>query len=260
MDTVPLNVTAQDIAGNALEDAEVTLLDGGGNPQMIQVDGVWIPVALTDDKGMAQGFVPVGEYLVTVDHAVGSFQYTWTASPPRTPMLNHGVDAWPIDPIDGDEIRYKVEPGVIWTLRYDASIGDAFKWVYVGGSPLFKYVEANEALTTPGVWQDLATIGPQFVVPRSGWYLLDLAATCATPAVVSAYTAASYAIPGVAEAVFPDCINMTTPMAGILAGSPARTLRKQLVAGQTIKMRYIASHAGGACYRRSLQATPERIG
>jgi len=79
---------------------------------------------------------------------------------------------------DGQEILLTdslTAPTYTWQLKYNAASTNTNKWEYIGGTPAFVAVEASEAWSgTVGTPTDLATVGPQFTVPRSGDYMVEL--------------------------------------------------------------------------------------
>lgn len=63
-------------------------------------------------------------------------------------------------------------PTYSWRLRYVAAKASN-KWVFVGGAPATSSVPAQQAASTTA-YADLATVGPQFTVPVTGDYLLEI--------------------------------------------------------------------------------------
>lgn len=133
-------------------------LDVIGRPKTVQ--GKPVP------GGTAAGLVPVSD-------GVGGFTWTSaaTAGLAAKPTL---VTSLPTSPTDGQEVYYLAESvsGVVWHLRYRAAATGPYKWEYVGGSPLYANVFANEGggSGTANVWSNLATVGPSVVAPLAGDY------------------------------------------------------------------------------------------
>jgi hypothetical protein len=82
-----------------------------------------------------------------------------------------------LSPIDGDEVYFIADAtnGVIWHLRYNAGSSSAYKWEFLGGSPLF-------ASAVPGgtgtLWSTGTVVVPATVViPRAGDYDFEVTAT-----------------------------------------------------------------------------------
>lgn len=82
------------------------------------------------------------------------------------------VTSLPVSPSDGNEVLLKVGSGdtaVLWHMKYDASVSDAYKWRFLGGVPLAARVNTGEA-TSSGTYTDLATVGPLVTIPYTGVY------------------------------------------------------------------------------------------
>ena len=81
--------------------------------------------------------------------------------------------SFPVSPIDGQKhilVDSLSAPTWAWTFRYVATITDAYKWVFMGGSPLVVVtgVATPEFNTPASTWQQITD--PDVVVPRSGIY------------------------------------------------------------------------------------------
>ena len=87
---------------------------------------------------------------------------------PSTPIPV--VTVLPGSPVDGQEVYYKTPPGELWHLRYSTAFGDAYKWQFLGGSPMLGWVATQEGPTTSGAWTNLAINGPSVTVPLGGYY------------------------------------------------------------------------------------------
>ena len=87
------------------------------------------------------------------------------------------VTALPTSPADGTVIDYVADSsnGVVWRFRYRAGSGSSYKWEFVGGSPLWAEVAAQESygagVTTYG---DLATAGPAITLPLAGDHMVEV--------------------------------------------------------------------------------------
>lgn len=86
------------------------------------------------------------------------------------------VTSIPAAPYDGQVIFYQNtdmgNAGVIWQLRYRAAIGDANKWEYVGGAPLYAEVATSSTRTANTYGALASTTGPALLVPTSGIYIV----------------------------------------------------------------------------------------
>src|SRR5215471_6332747 len=80
---------------------------------------------------------------------------------------------FPASPVDG-QIVVLVDnltaPTYQWHFRYNASSTLAAKWEYIGGTSVTVRVETQENKIEQLPPGDLATVGPQFIVPRGGAY------------------------------------------------------------------------------------------
>jgi hypothetical protein len=78
----------------------------------------------------------------------------------------------PAAPADGQEailVDSITNPTYQWRFRYNAGSSSAYKWEFIGGSAARSEVLPQEnTLSTSFI--DLATVGPQFTVPRAGEY------------------------------------------------------------------------------------------
>jgi hypothetical protein len=80
----------------------------------------------------------------------------------------------PASPSDGDIwIATAVDTvGTNWMFRYNAGSGSAYKWEFIGGSPMYLSVGAAQSLAASAGIQDLATVGPSFTLTRVGDYII----------------------------------------------------------------------------------------
>lgn len=104
------------------------------------------------------------------------------------------VATLPTSPIDGQECYYLADAtnGIIWHLRYRAASASAYKWEYVGGSPLFAEIATSEA-TASATYVGLTTPGPQITPPLVGDYMVAIGAAM-NNSTAGAVSAMSYAI------------------------------------------------------------------
>lgn len=82
----------------------------------------------------------------------------------------------PSAPLDGDEftlVDSLTSPNYIWRFRFTASITDAYKWVYVGGTPYKS--ESSAAVTHTGItYSNGSTPLAALTIPQAGLYLIEL--------------------------------------------------------------------------------------
>jgi hypothetical protein len=85
----------------------------------------------------------------------------------------------PASPADGQEVYYLADAtnGVIWHLRYRAGSSSAYKWEFLGGSPLESYSAANAQTVGAGsLWSAQLSDGTgiiQVALPLAGDYLAE---------------------------------------------------------------------------------------
>lgn len=131
---------------------------------------------------------------------------------------------------DGDfaDLIADAAAGVIWRLRYRAASASAFKWEFVGGSPLLAWVDA--AFTSPpdSVYRDCG--GPSLTCPRAGDYYVDYGFAAwnggSTP-----WSAAMTLKLGAAAAGDAQAIGVSGP-SGAGAGFQIPSARKRLLGGR----------------------------
>ena len=81
--------------------------------------------------------------------------------------------ALPSPMYDGQEIVYVADAaaGVLWRLRYNAASASAYKWEFVGGSPLVDEQIADEnGSMNASTWGGVSGNDPQLAVPLAGDY------------------------------------------------------------------------------------------
>lgn len=83
-------------------------------------------------------------------------------------------------PTAEQEIYYEADPakGSAWHLKWIAALS---KWVFLGGSALSAEVVAGET-TSSTTYADLATVGPQVVIPQAGIYEILIGAATSNSA------------------------------------------------------------------------------
>jgi len=94
---------------------------------------------------------------------------------PPSPSAPTYSTTLPSNPVDGQEavlVDSVTNPSYTWRFRYNAGSSSAYKWEFIGGIPAVASVATDESSGTTGAWIDLATVGPQFAVPRAGDYFV----------------------------------------------------------------------------------------
>jgi hypothetical protein len=205
-----------------------------------------------------------------------------TATPPNLPSMTDHPLLWvdtddpgggggaalvtslPANPIDGQECYFQADAtnGVVWHLRYNAASASAYKWEFLGGSPLRATVNTDETFTAGATYVDCATVGPQITLPLVGDYSYNFTVNL----YVAGQTALGNGAVGLslagAQPNVPD-LSQAYLSSGI-GGAPGRvgTLLSQ-PASRVVKIMYaIGTTLGGTPHARmrELQITPVRVG
>jgi hypothetical protein len=79
-------------------------------------------------------------------------------------------------------------PTYTWPFRYNGSSGAIYKWESIGPVPAVVEATPNISPTAALTYQTTTTlgVGPQFTLPRAGWYLVEATAVFTVPATASA--------------------------------------------------------------------------
>lgn len=209
-----------------------------------------IPISVVDANGdliVGSGAdavtrLPVGTvdgHVLTVD-ATQPNKLKWSSAasgyPPTIPVASFP----PASPVDGQECYLKLADGTLWHLKYDTSVGDAYKWRFVGGPGLAAFDDASVAVGT----------GPSVAAPRAGLYEVSGSATM-TPSGASDAAATLYG-GGLLLAY------ATIPGGTIQNMNLAGRQRLTLAAAGNIALSGTGSPAGTWSYRRLLVA-PVRL-
>jgi len=90
----------------------------------------------------------------------------------RSPTISAGAPTGgpPVAPQDGDRwIAANPATGYAWQFIYDANwTTDPYKWKCIGGSEAYAQVSTQQTRPGGSAIGDLATVGPQLVIPRPG--------------------------------------------------------------------------------------------
>lgn len=175
------------------------------------------------------------------------------------------VTSLPAAPANGDEIYLQTAQmktdNATWRLRYDASVADAYKWVYLGGALVQSAVTTLET-TAATAFADLATVGPQQAIDYAGLYDVSFDALLQTAAVSGNAAIATIVGPGVAAADG-NALQVQTAAAAATLAHASRSVRATFTAGGAVKMQYRSSAGAPGTVgfqRRALRLTPVRIG
>lgn len=167
------------------------------------------------------------------------------------------VTVLPGAPVDGDEIYYLANDaaGLVWHLRYRAASASAYKWEFVGGSPLIDTIDTQES-TLSLTYVELATLH-RVTVPLAGDYLIEVQARLFNDnANCGAYY--SFYDPGVGSL---DVNGIQSYPTSVATSGVKSTRRAGLAAGTIISGVGRAVAAGTAYFSaRRLIVTPIRVG
>lgn len=170
-----------------------------------------------------------------------------SSGPPASPTTG---DIWIATAVGGG--------GEDWMFWYNGASGSAYKWEFLGGSPINSIITTNETTTTiyPS-WSDLATVGPSVVVARGGDYHVSFGANG------SNNTAGQSTVLGIrsTSVAEPDAlVSYTTSAAANSVGSIfSEGILFSVTAGDTIKLRYSVTANTGTFERRRLHVRPVRV-
>jgi hypothetical protein len=179
-------------------------------------------------------------YWVPLSGATG--QVTYGATPPASP--NDG-DTW-ILPADTTN-------GIMWVFRYRAASASAYKWEFVGGAPTYQRIDTDQG-TASATPVDLATVGPQFTLPRAGDY------TCRFGAEVYNNTTAGSEFTALMRAA----VTVVAPIYGTgVANLPGVMSHEAVAAGaaasDVVKLQYWVNSGTGNWRKRWLSVQPVRV-
>lgn len=99
----------------------------------------------------------------------GDWYVETQGSPPPVWVGPTYVTVLPTTPTDGTEVYYAHAQG-IWHLRYRAGATAPYKWEFIGGTPLWAYDAANQAVTS-ATW---AGTTPSITAPLAGEYDISI--------------------------------------------------------------------------------------
>jgi hypothetical protein len=159
---------------------------------------------------------------------------------------------------DGQVIHFQnaamATDGVIWTLRYRAASASAYKWEFVGGSPLtaFEDVMVTTTATSP---VELGN-GPLVTVPLAGDYIVGHG--CAQVDNIGTGYATARTYSGAVDNN--DHVNQYAQAGADASAVFTRKRVNGVAAGSIIRQRYNASASTARFFGRRMDVTPVRLG
>jgi len=230
---------------------------GAIDGDMLQYRGDWSAGSYQDGDIVVQGNIA---YMCVKPTSAAPTAWPGSAfATPPTPVTAYGTTL-PASPADGQEailVDSLTNPSYQWRFRYNASSTSAYKWEFIGGPDAYARNDNDETTATVGSWVDLATIGPQIVVPRAGEYLAH--ATSDGYCSVAGVSSLAIAL-GLSGSVVATSF-MTVPTSGVSNVMAIAAYRFTCAASDAVRMRYYNATASNTAHwqRRALTVQPVRV-
>lgn len=179
----------------------------------------------------------------------------------RTTFAPAVVTSLPTAPVDGQEIYYVADAtlGIVWHLKYRAASASAYKWEFVGGSPLVSIVDAPEAVNS-AVFANPATVGPDATAPLAGDWDVEWTAVAVNGAAPIVTVQSGVNVAGVAPTVTLQA-NVTLNAANHQATLVGDRRLFGLTAATLCRMQYASGPAQVITWSiRRISLTPVRVG
>jgi hypothetical protein len=173
--------------------------------------------------------------------------------------------ALPSAPFNGQEfvlVDSTTNPTYQWRFRYNAGSGSAYKWEFIGGTPIIAEVATSETTGSTGSYVALTTAGPSVVLPVAGDYVVEVGARMNGFATSGGAGRMSYDIGGTG-AVDGDSVAATNPSGASYGASVAgvRAMKKTGLGAVTLTAKYKAVGANNVTFAdRWMRVTPVRVG
>lgn len=166
----------------------------------------------------------------------------------------------PTSPENGQLWVYPGANGVRWLFQYNAASVSAYKWEFIGGSPLYSIIGTTGTESTASLtYVALTTAGPAIALPFAGDYDIDHGCH-SNNNVTNAGTYMSYDIGGTA-ATDTDGLESYQNNADAITAGTIRTNRKTGLSAVTLTAKYRANVGGTAAFwRRWMRVRPVRVG
>lgn len=130
-------------------------------------------LAVTDETG---GVIRVDAGMLWVDAqdvGIGAYPMSYGTTLPASPA--NGQEAILVDST--------TNPAYQWRLRYNGNNSTAYKWEFIGGTPLTGYSAAQQGVSAD-TWTSFA---PTLTTPRAGIYDIELRGMARPPGVAQLY-------------------------------------------------------------------------
>ena len=264
LDKIEAGIVAAEESAKKAQPNGYASLDSGGKVPLAQLppvgadlvyNGTYVPATPYEDGDVV---VYNGIAYMAVK-ATSAAPVAWPGGPtPAAPQTIPYGTSLPASPADGQEailVDSVTNPTYTWRFRFNSLSSSAYKWEFVGGAPVFGYVEGPHSVTST-TFVDL-TGGPSITLPRSGDYEVahGFTARSTTAAVFAISTlSVSGAVPVTAHeiaSVIPNTNNYVVPM---------RRFRVDGITGSRIvKVQYRVSAGTVEFLRRDLVIAPVRV-
>lgn len=182
--------------------------------------------------------------------------------PPGPGAVTPLVTVLPAAPADGDEVYFQADAAnsIVWRLRYNAGSASAYKWEYLGGSPLqVGPAYAPRTSVVYATWDPHAEAG-SLTAPLAGDYSFDYGASICNYATTLNSGRVTMGVNGAnspnAELVFGLFATQYTA-AGNVAGS---VVRKDVPAGALIQLMVRVMQQSGGPPLREDEPGPQVFG
>ena len=182
-------------------------------------------------------------------------------TPPPAPASSIPLlDVLPSTPVNGQEIYYQnaamLTEGVMWHLRYNANTPGAYKWIFVGGSPLTSF-DASTLVTTASTAAVELTPVVGVVAPLAGDYMVAHGCGQLDNTGVG-YAQARISING--NAGSPYVISVYGNGGNGVAPGFMRVRIDAIPAAATVRQRYNATAATARFLARQVEIIPVKVG
>jgi hypothetical protein len=189
----------------------------------------------------------------------------WPGGPtatPAVPVVPYGTTL-PASPSDGLEavlVDSVTNPTYQWRFRFNASSTSPYKWEFVGGSPLIKYISVQESPLGNAVasWTWCSpTVGPDLNAPRAGDYICRFSAQIQAPA---AGTTGIVSVGNVSVSNTNIGSSPAEALSANLTGSVAgESLLTGVALGNTMRLIVFQTAASTLFGQRTFAVTPVRV-
>jgi hypothetical protein len=179
------------------------------------------------------------------------------ASGAASPFATGG--ALPAAPYDRQTIRYLDAYNAIWTMTYVAGAAGAYKWS-VNAPPMTAFIAANENGAVNAAWADLATPGPDIIIPLPGVYHVAWGFHANTSGATSLQSMGPVMLPGTDPATAAYAQNPAGAATGAVNESESAANLITFAAAGTVRARYKTTGAAGFYDTRWLTIMPRWVG